>query len=78
MPFNALCVVNREVAKRPLDVYRFLTRELGAWPVQFTPCVEARDFKQVSPEQRKQQEAPSLAHRPPGRAIPSRLSPTGR
>ena len=24
VPFNALCVVNRENAKRPLDVYRFL------------------------------------------------------
>lgn len=34
VPFAALCVVNRVNAKRPRDVYRFLTRELGAWRIQ--------------------------------------------
>ncbi len=49
VPFNALCVVNRENAKRPLDVYRFLTRELGVRRVQLIPCVEPRNFKKTPP-----------------------------
>ncbi len=47
VPFNALCVVNRENAKYPLDVYRFLTRELGARQVQLIACVEPRCFGQT-------------------------------
>ena len=50
VPFNALCVVNRENAKYPLDVYRFLTRELGAWRVQFISCVEPRVFRETAPQ----------------------------
>jgi uncharacterized protein len=50
VPFNALCMINRENAKRPLDVYRFLTRELGVWRVQFIPCVEPRVFETVAPQ----------------------------
>lgn len=50
VPFNALCVVNRENAKYPLDVYRFLTRELGAWRVQFISCVEPRFFRETAPQ----------------------------
>jgi uncharacterized protein len=50
VPFNALCVVNRENAKYPLDVYRFLTRELGAWRVQLIPCVEPKVFRDVAPQ----------------------------
>lgn len=49
VPFNVLCVVNRENARRPLDVYRFLTRELGAKRLQFIPCVEPKVFAQVAP-----------------------------
>jgi len=49
VPYNALCVVNRENARRPLDVYRFLTRELGVWRVQLLPCVEPKGFQQVAP-----------------------------
>jgi uncharacterized protein len=49
VPFNALCVVNRVNAKKPLDVYRFLTRELGVWRVQFSPCVEPRNFEKAPP-----------------------------
>jgi uncharacterized protein len=49
VPFNALCVVNRENAKRPLNVYRFLARELGTYRVQFTPCVEPREYKTIAP-----------------------------
>ena len=50
VPFNALCVVNRENAKFPLDVYRFLTRELGARRVQFISCVEPKVFRNVAPQ----------------------------
>ena len=44
VPFNALCVVNRENAKYPLDVYRFLIRELGVHRVQLIACVEPKVF----------------------------------
>ncbi|WP_421193406.1 anaerobic sulfatase maturase [Aeromonas enteropelogenes] len=50
VPFNALTVINRHNAKYPLEVYRFLTRELGATYIQFTPCVEASDFKRTAPQ----------------------------
>lgn len=50
VPFAALCVVNRENAKYPLDVYRFLTRELGAQRVQLIACIEPRDFHAVAPQ----------------------------
>jgi uncharacterized protein len=50
VPFNALCVVNRENAKYPLDVYRFLTRELGARRVQLISCVEPKVFGSVAPQ----------------------------
>lgn len=50
VPFNALTVVNRLNAQYPLEVYRFLTQELGATYIQFTPCVEANDFKSTAPQ----------------------------
>lgn len=50
VPFNALCVVNRENARYPFDVYRFLTRELGARRLQFIPCVEPKAFRTVAPQ----------------------------
>jgi len=50
VPFNALCVVNRENAKYPLDVYRFLIRELGVQRVQLIPCVEPKVFREVAPQ----------------------------
>jgi uncharacterized protein len=50
VPFNALCVVNRENARYPLDVYRFLTRELGVWRVQFISCVEPKVFPNIAPQ----------------------------
>lgn len=50
VPFNALCVVNSENVKYPLDVYRFLTRELGVWRLQFISCVEPRAFHHVAPQ----------------------------
>jgi uncharacterized protein len=48
--FNTLTVVNRLNAKRPLDVYRFLTREVGSTYVQLIPCVEPIDFRVTAPQ----------------------------
>ncbi|HKN24242.1 MAG TPA: anaerobic sulfatase maturase [Candidatus Acidoferrum sp.] len=50
VPFNALCVVNRVNAKRPLDVYRFLKNEIRAREIQFIPCVEPKVFQQIAPQ----------------------------
>ncbi len=50
VPFNALCVVNRVNVKFPLDVYRFLTRELGVRRVQLISCVEPKVFHNVAPQ----------------------------
>lgn len=50
VPFAVLCVVNRDNAKHPLDVYRFLSRELGTWRVQFIPGVEPKSFHDVAPQ----------------------------
>lgn len=50
VPFNALCVVNRVNAKRPLDVYRFLKNEISPWQMQFIPCVEPKSFRSIAPQ----------------------------
>ncbi|HUO09979.1 MAG TPA: anaerobic sulfatase maturase [Phycisphaerae bacterium] len=55
VPFNVLCVVNRINAKRPLDVYRFLTREvlsssMNRRRLQLIPCVEPVNFRHVAPQ----------------------------
>ena len=50
VPFNTLTVVNRVNAKRPLDVYRFLSRELRPRELQFIPCVEPKVFKNTAPQ----------------------------
>jgi len=48
--FNTLTCVNRFNASRPLDVYRFLRRELGSTYLQFIPIVEPRNFETVAPQ----------------------------
>ncbi len=50
IPFNTLTVVNRVNAKKPLDVYRFLSRELRPRQLQFIPCVEPTVFHNVAPQ----------------------------
>jgi serine-type anaerobic sulfatase-maturating enzyme len=50
VPFSVLCVVNRENAKFPYDVYRFITRDLRAKQVQFISCVEPKVFRKVAPQ----------------------------
>ena len=47
--FNTLTCVSRFNASRPLDVYRFLRRELGATYLQFIPIVEIRQFEKTAP-----------------------------
>jgi uncharacterized protein len=48
--FNTLTCVHRYNATRPLDVYRFLRRELGSTTLQFIPIVEPRDFRTAAPQ----------------------------
>ena len=48
--FNSLTVVNRANARRPLDVYRFLRREVQPYQMQFIPCVEPNNFRSVAPQ----------------------------
>lgn len=60
VPFNALTVVNRHNAQYPLEVYRFLTRELGATYIQFTPCVEPKVYKSTAPQFWSEQAIPTL------------------
>lgn len=47
--FNALCVVNRLNARKPIDVYRFLKNEVRPRIIQFLPAIETKDFHQVAP-----------------------------
>lgn len=49
VPFNTLTCVNRYNATRPLDVYRFLRREVGSTYLQFIPIAESRGFETVAP-----------------------------
>ncbi|MGY0614759.1 anaerobic sulfatase maturase [Vibrio sp. FJH11] len=48
--FNALVTVNRYNVKYPLEIYRFLTRELGVTYIQLAPVVEANDFHTTAPQ----------------------------
>ena len=47
--FNTLTCVNRINAKKPLDVYRFLRREVGSTYLQFIPIVEYKGFENTAP-----------------------------
>lgn len=52
VPFNTLTCVHRFNATRPLDVYRFLRRELGSTYLQFIPIVEPKGFELAPPPSR--------------------------
>lgn len=58
--FNTLTVINRENARHPLQVYRFLRNVVGARYMQFIPCVEPKGFESVSPQGREVQTLPRL------------------
>lgn len=60
VPFAALCVVNRDVARQPREVWRFLAREVGTWRVQFTPCVETHHFRETPPAKLPTSQMPAL------------------
>ena len=48
--FNTLTCVHRLNASRPLDVYRFLRRELDSTYIQFIPIVQAKGFETTAPQ----------------------------
>jgi uncharacterized protein len=48
--FNTLTVVNRENARYPLDVYRFLRDEVQSTRMQFIPIVEPKGFEKSAPQ----------------------------
>lgn len=48
--FNTLTCVHRYNARRPLDVYRFLRREVGSTYIQFIPIVEYKSFERTAPQ----------------------------
>jgi uncharacterized protein len=48
--FNTLTCVHRLNASKPLDVYRFLRRELNSTYIQFIPIVQARGFETTAPQ----------------------------
>lgn len=48
--FNVLTVINRINARYPLDVYRFLTREVGGRLIQLIPMVEPKGFEETAPQ----------------------------
>jgi uncharacterized protein len=49
VPFNTLTCVHRFNASRPLDVYRFLRRELHSTRIQFISIVEMKGFETTAP-----------------------------
>ena len=47
--FNTLTTVNRDNAKQPLEVYRFLRDEIQPRAIQFNPVVEVKVFETTAP-----------------------------
>ncbi len=61
--FNTLTVVSPANVTRPLPVYRFLTREIGATYIQLIPCVEPKGFEDVAPQRWAPEHLPKLGER---------------
>ncbi len=59
VPFTTLTTVNRYNAQKPLEVYNFLTQELGSTYVQFNPCVEPHSFATTAPHHWPSQSLPN-------------------
>lgn len=60
VPFNTLTVVNRNNARHPRKVYRFLRDIIGSTHIQFIPCVEPLNFTRVSALQHDAADQPKL------------------
>lgn len=60
VPFATLTCVHRVNAKKPLDVYRFLRRELGSTAIQFIPIVQAAGFETAAPWRKDPAQSPRL------------------
>ncbi len=60
VPFNALCVVNRDNAKRPLEVYRFIRDQVQPRMIQLIPGMESAQFQQTAPGHWNLQDLPKL------------------
>jgi uncharacterized protein len=60
VPFNALVTLNRDNAKQPLSVYRFLRDKVQPRAIQFNACVEAKPFDKVAPPYNGAMEYPTL------------------
>ena len=58
--FNTLTVLNRQNAKRPLDVYKYLSQEVGSTFLQFIPCVEPKTFADIAPQRWDWDKLPTL------------------
>ena len=58
--FNTLTCVNRDNARDPLAVYRFLRDKLGAVTMQFIPIVEPVGFERTAPQHWPTDELPVL------------------
>jgi uncharacterized protein len=56
--FNTLTCVHRFNGRRPLDVYRFLRRELNSTYLQFIPIVEPKSFQRTAPQKWNNAELP--------------------
>lgn len=48
--FTTLTAVNRETARRPIEVYQFLRDEIRSPFIQFIPIVEPRQFRTHAPQ----------------------------
>ncbi len=58
VPFTTLTTVNKHNSLKPLEVYNFLTQEIGSTYVQFNPCVEPRVFTTTAPHHWKKSTLP--------------------
>ena len=58
--FATLSCVNRDTARHPLEVYRFLRDKVGSKRMQFIPIVEPKGFRQIAPQRWHEQDMPVL------------------
>ncbi len=59
--FTTLTTVNSHNAQKPLEVYNFLTKELGSTYVQFNPCVEPKTFTNIAPHYWEKDSLPTMS-----------------